>query len=239
MSVSRILRAVAGVAVVAVSVVGFGSQALAGSEPEAEAFAYCSDVSNIRFGLYGSLGTDTFTLFIDDMISPADSEAGVGEITLPAGDGEVHHVKVVHQQSGDVLLDTDVAVACLAPFALFDTSCEEDGAHILVLLADYTKSAIWTVYVDVEVPVPGFNGVDDTDSQYADLGVFAEGPHQVLADALEGGDFIFEVDLECDDDGSGAGLPDAGSNTTPLTVAAGLFVLVGACLVLARRTRTA
>ena len=150
-------------------------------------------------------------------------------------------VEVFEAGTETVVFSMNVPVACDAPYIDIVAECQEDGGHLLVLIA-YNDEAEIDMYVD-DTNTPVETGLEDTGFEYVDLGVYADGAHIVYGDWAddESEDIYFEeiLTLACtDDSGSGAGIPPTGGSTS-LALIAGLFVAAGGALLVTRRLRTA
>ena len=149
------------------------------------------------------------------------------------------------ENSVDVYTVFDGLFTVSCPEVEFSVACEDDGAHILVDIADEAKDT-YDVYVDdLDNPIND-EAIGDTAGTALDLGVFEPGQHSVAVYWLGSDsesfyylDSKFVVDCSKADAGSGAGIPPTGSTTTPMMMLAGAFLLLGGGLVLGRRLRRA
>ena len=150
--------------------------------------------------------------------------------------------------NGAVGFSTIIPVACDPLFVVRHSSCQDDGGHLELLIADNDELARYDVYVDdATTPLDGFtdlNAHDGLSAGYLDLGAYADGTHRIWVD-LKGDDsdsFVFEaldITLDCGGAESGGSIPDTGSNTAPLMFIASLLIAAGAGLLALRRVRTA
>ena len=239
MRVRRTLLSLAGTALV---LAASASTAAAGNnEPEFDISYNCDGGAIVAVGV-NSVTDEEYDLLIGDAVwtNVANEEVSAG----PYDNGFVT-VEVFEAGTTNEVYSEQVPVGCGEPFVAIDSSCDDgDGAHIFITISD-DEGWDYDVYVDdLNDPLDGWQEITDTDLGWDDLGVFPEGEHTVSVvwyqNQTEEYYFQQTIDLSCDDDGgSGAGLPDSGSESTTLMLIAAGLVAVGAGLMVARRARLA
>jgi len=221
---------------------GLAAPAHAGEQPVVSVDQGCSDDEpHVVITLNAANLDESFTVFIDDMDIPEDEHLSNGEHSYFTKFDGFYHVVVYNEYTEQIVFDQMIGVACSGPEALFEAACEDDGGHIYALLINVLPFT-WDVSVD-DTPLPDFQDVPSTGQEWADLGAFANGEHDVSAvyTLEQTFDVISDtvtVDCQVDDSGSGAGIPPTGGSTS-LALIAGLFVAAGGALLVTRRLRTA
>ena len=237
----RVHRAlITALSTVALATIGTATSASAYTPPEVTTEYACDGDAFITVNM---IGNDTYDVYIDGNLVDEDvtfSQSG------PHPDG-FRHIVVKLFDSSTVVYDELFPVSCGDPVTDFDSTCDEDGNHLLLLIVD-NKTTTYDIYVDGNI-VEGMAGREDTHG-YENLGVYPAGPHTIGIDWLddETKDFYDEATLtlqECgstpttDGSQSGAGLPTTGSSSGSLALVATLLLAAGATLLVVRRTRTA
>jgi LPXTG-motif cell wall-anchored protein len=239
----KLLRRLAVAVSLAAATVPFVSGTTHADVPVFSATASCTDNVNeprhivVTFG--GSEGQQ-FDLFIDDQQVAMVYNYGDGTGLPLLTDGS-HHVVVKLTGTEQVVFEKTVYVGCEFPYITYAGECRDDGGHLLLLI-EQNQGYTFNAYVDDEL-VDGFEHITDTDGGFADLGQFANGQHFVMVTWFDGPTDIDDsggnVTLNCEDTGSGAGIPDTGADTWPLLAVGGAALVLGAALLALRRIRIA
>lgn len=181
---------------------------------------------------------ERFTITVDGTEKVSDVLFGYYSFDVA---GTANRVVVTSSTHG-VIFDDDILLACENPVATARATCEAGvGTLWFKSLANATGYSFF-VSADGQ-PIAEWQDAGDTEGQWVSLGEFAEGDHNVFIQwyHVEAPDDSAQlvITVGCVDDGSGTPLPDSGSNTTPIMLLAGGFVLAGSVLLLSRRTRHA
>ncbi len=233
-------RALVGVAAATLAVTLVTTQAHAATYDWSAEMLCAQGQTQVLLGVGGETGQE-FDLHVGN-IDFGTHAAGSGVASNVGADGAYHVVAYV-ADTQTIAYETTVYVACEFPYITFNGECQDDGGHLVLLIAQ-NQGYTFNVYVDDEL-VDGFEHITDTEGQYADLGHFANGQHSVDIRWFDGeidiDDTGHDVTLDCagGDAGSGAGIPDTGADTAPLLAIGGVAIALGAVLLSVRRIRTA
>lgn len=174
---------------------------------------------------------------------------GSYDLSLDGVDDGIYEIELTDHATGDFLDRLEFGVTCDGPIIVTGSECRTgpglDGNYsVYYQIFDDSKST-FDVYIDGELVDANLTGAPDG-ATYGDE-LYPAG-HEALVEVYwsdsdsEGPYFTATVvELCAEDDGtdSGAGLPDSGSNTTPLLLVATGLTLGGIALLGTRRTRRA
>ena len=196
---------------------------------------FCGDESELSMLISTVNSAERFNISLDGQAKFTNAFWGEYTVVTTAG---AHHL-VVTNNSGATVYDDYLLFACNGPLAVAKSACVDGHEQISLKTAEQIPYS-WNVSVD-GTAVPSWQDVPSTDGDWAVLGTFAAGQHTVLVEwnhveAADGSQELI-VTSDCLDSGSGAGLPQGGSETTPMLITAGLLILAGFGLVSLRRPR--
>ena len=202
-----------------------------------EVDTYCDGTGYISVEIQSFTYGELFSITIDGTLYQDEMFSGEHEIS-GMSDGALH--VVITSTTDGVVYDDVILVACIAPEAAAKATCEAGVGELWFKSLVNTNGYSFFVSVD-GVDVGMWQDAPDTEGLWESLHEFPEGDHTVLIewthDEEDDGSDEFLVTVDCVDDTSGTPLPDSGSNTTPLLLAAGLLVVAGlGMLGLRRRT---
>ena len=215
----------------------------------------CADLGTlfVGIGVAGETG-DEVDVFVNGELF-GDSPYGPGDLELevPGLEDGAYEVTIVDHASGEELDSETAAMMCNGPVIAAAADCEENEGVIEVWI-EYDiydlESSTFDVYVDGELRNDHVSG--DANGQGYGHGIFEPGEDVLIEvywnegesddpwySATLSNDCGLDLDGDPDtDDGAGAGLPDSGSNTTPMMLAAGGLLAAGAAMLGLRRLRT-
>ncbi len=189
-------------------------------------------------------GEDRFLVELDGVVLDDDLPAGdSGWSDLGPFEDGVYQLRVETDPGGDLVIGWQIPVACEGPLVEVLTQCEEEGGA-----SHFIDIGFWSTFDDTaDVYIDGVLVVAALESNDL-MGFYGYGPYPVgdhlveidwLNDKTDDPYFSATVSEDCIDDDSGAGIPDAGSETTPLLIGATALTLGGIALLGTRRLRRA
>ena len=183
---------------------------------------------------------DDVNVVIDGQTESPYADVGSGAYLFGILDEGPHSVVVEWPGHDNLADDSSFEIAC-DPYISLSIECREPGDAFLTVVINDESDTHFDIYLN----------------QTLAAGNVPPGPHEFAVDAnveidvavdwLESNNdevaFTETTVIECEDPegdgGSGAGLPDAGSHSAPILLAAGLLMALGLGLVGLRRFRSA
>lgn len=244
MRLSRIVAATA--AALTLATVGLAGNASALDDVDFEYEVSCEkDGGYIDFAILIDADdeADRFSVELDGVVLDTDLPEGEHQFLGNGafGDGMVQML-VKTDPGGQVVLGWQFPVTCDGPIVEIEAQCNDDGDGQFAMVGMWdTDTQTFDIFVN------GLQVADDEESNaiagYLGYGSFPFGDLLVEVYWNEGGGnepyVSATVSDDCTDDDSGAGIPDAGSDTTPLLVGATVLTLGGVALLGTRRLRRA